>query len=280
MKKQKNKGGWLDKYQDEALPKAQNGIKESINKYLGDPYGEAREFAENPDELANIDNMRHAQATRLTQEAIANKTGNIPLISDTLGLLGSNALGVGHELKTLFGDKDKRDWSTKLQESGEDIFNNLFGSVIGTLPIDDKTKDMAIPIVPYIEPKVIIPDIMMIKPIKFPIRTNLLFSFDGTPSNGSVFDNVSVVFSGNLATITFTVLATTIQDNYFLWLNVHDGVTNYANQNLTIQFGTVASLADESVINFGTYPGALIDEYNYDINFNNNINNYIYIILL
>jgi len=141
MKKQKNKGGWLDKYQDEALPKAQNGIKESINKYLGDPYGEAREFAENPDELANIDNMRHAQATRLTQEAIANKTGNIPLISDTLGLLGSNALGVGHELKTLFGDKDKRDWSTKLQESGEDIFNNLFGSVIGTLPIDDKTKD-------------------------------------------------------------------------------------------------------------------------------------------
>ena len=142
MKKQKNKGGWLDKYQDGgSVPKAQNGIKEAINKYLGDPYAEAREFAENPDELSNIDNMRHAQATRLTQEAIANKTGNIPLISDALGLLGSNALGVGHELSTLFGDKDKRDWSTKLQESGEDIFNNLFGSVVGALPIADETKD-------------------------------------------------------------------------------------------------------------------------------------------
>ena len=134
--------GWLDKYEESSsLPKAQNGIKEAISKYLGDPYEEAREFAENPNELSNIDNMRHAQATRLTQEAIANKTGNIPLISNTLGFLGSNALGVGHELSTLFGNKDKRDMSTKLLESGEDIFNNLFGSIIGTLPISDKTKD-------------------------------------------------------------------------------------------------------------------------------------------
>lgn len=130
-------------------PKAQNGIKESINKYLGDPQGEAREFAENPDELANIDNMRHAQATRLTQEAIANKTGNIPLVSDALGLLGSNALGIGHELTTLFGDKDKRDWLTKLQESGEDVLNNLFGSVVGALPMDNKTKDDVIKYASY-----------------------------------------------------------------------------------------------------------------------------------
>ena len=142
-------GGWLDKYEGGNLSKAQNGIKEAINKYLGDPYEEARQFAENPDELANIDNMRHAQATRLVQEAIANKTGNIPLISDALGFLGSNALGVGHELSTLLGDKDKRDLSTKLQESGEDIFNNLFGSVVGALPIDDKMKDDVIKYVSY-----------------------------------------------------------------------------------------------------------------------------------
>jgi len=102
---------------------------------------------------------------------------------------------------------------------------------------------------------------------------NLLFSFSGTPSSGSVFDNVSVSFSGNLATITFTVLATTIQDNYFLWLNVHDGVTTYANQNILVQFGTVASLADESVVDFGTYPGALIDEYNYDMHYTDDVAN-------
>ena len=132
-----------------ALPKAQDGIEETINNYLGNPYVEAREFAENPDRTRgsgayNIDNMRHAQASRLVQEAIANKTGNIPFISNALGFLGSNALGVGHELKTLLNPIYDRDLSTELQESGEDIFNNFFGSVVGTLPIDDKTKDYII----------------------------------------------------------------------------------------------------------------------------------------
>jgi hypothetical protein len=99
------------------------------------------------------------------------------------------------------------------------------------------------------------------------------FLFDGSLSTDLVFKDVSVSFSGNLATITFTVLATSIQDNYYLWLNLWDGVTNYANQNLIVQFGTVASLADESVINFGTYPGALIDEYNYDMHYTDAIEN-------
>ena len=150
MKKQKNKGGWLDKYQDGgSVPKAQNGIKEDINKYLGDPYAEAEEFAfttylNYDGEIISrgIDNIRHAQAGRLTQEAIANKTGNIPIISDALGFYGSNALGMGHELTTLFSNKDSRPFLTKAQEMGEDVFNNLFGSAIGAIPfMDDKTKN-------------------------------------------------------------------------------------------------------------------------------------------
>ena len=99
------------------------------------------------------------------------------------------------------------------------------------------------------------------------------FLFDGSLSTDLVFKDVSVSFAGPLATITFTVLATSIQDNYYLWLNLWDGVTNYANQNLIVQFGTVASLADESVIDFGTYPGALIDEYNYDMHYTDDVAN-------
>ena len=99
------------------------------------------------------------------------------------------------------------------------------------------------------------------------------FLFDGSLSTDLVFKDVSVSFAGPLATITFTVLATSIQDNYYLWLNLWDGVTNYTNQNLIVQFGTVASLADESVIDFGTYPGALIDEYNYDMHYTDAIEN-------
>jgi hypothetical protein len=49
-------------------------------------------------------------------------------------------MGAAHELSRL--SKDKRDWSTKLRESGEDMFNNAVGSVIGALPyMDEKAKD-------------------------------------------------------------------------------------------------------------------------------------------
>jgi len=106
------------------------------------------------------------------------------------------------------------------------------------------------------------------------LKLNTLdFLFDGSLSTDSVFKDVNVSFAGNLATITFTVLATKIQNEYFLWVNLWDGVTNYANQNVLVQFGTVASLADESVIDFGTYPGALIDEYNYDMHYTDDVAN-------
>ena len=49
---------------------------------------------------------------------------------------------MGHELTTLFSNKDSRPFLTKAQEMGEDVFNNLFGSAIGAIPfMDDKTKN-------------------------------------------------------------------------------------------------------------------------------------------
>jgi hypothetical protein len=75
------------------------------------------------------DNFRHPMAGRYTAEAIANKTGNIPYVSNALGFLGSNALGIAHEASTIFSDD--RPWGVKLTEAGEDIYNNAVGAKVG-----------------------------------------------------------------------------------------------------------------------------------------------------
>jgi hypothetical protein len=56
------------------------------------------------------------------------------------GFIGSNALGAGHEASVLYKDvlysdrsKNKRSILDQLRESGEDMFNNLVGSVAGTI---------------------------------------------------------------------------------------------------------------------------------------------------
>jgi hypothetical protein len=131
------------------VPQAQKGkkakkvfkkeLEDDVDDFLGNPQERARYMSEtNPDE-APSDSMRHSFAGRYTQDAIAKKFGN-GVIGNIAGLIGSNAMGAAHELSTL--SKDKRDWSTKLRESGEDMFNNAVGSVIGALPyMDEKAKD-------------------------------------------------------------------------------------------------------------------------------------------
>jgi hypothetical protein len=74
-----------------------------------------------------------------TQQAIANKTGNIPIVSPALGWLGANAMGVGHELGTIFNDN--RPLKYKGREALEDIFNNAYGATIGLLPISNEGKE-------------------------------------------------------------------------------------------------------------------------------------------
>jgi len=123
------------------VPQAQEGekIENRIDNFLGNPQEKARSksrifFDEEP-----IDNLRHSFAGRYTQDAISKKLGN-GIVGNAVGLIGSNTMGAAHELSGLF--KDKRDWSTKLRESGEDMFNNAFGSIVGALPyMDSKAKD-------------------------------------------------------------------------------------------------------------------------------------------
>jgi hypothetical protein len=148
------------------IPQAQNGNKkkkkgvvdllrdaeDSVNKSLGYPMGKAHTAAEelaapwyNPktkqwEENDPVDNFRHPMAGRYTSEAIQDKLYNIPILSQIAGMVGSNALGIGHELSTLINPKDKRGWYDKIREFGEDTFNNAVGATVGSLPISGKAK--------------------------------------------------------------------------------------------------------------------------------------------
>jgi len=132
-------------------------IETLINKSLGNIDKKARDFSESEDEMANIDNMRHASGGRYAAEAIQQKVRDLPYVGGLLdfvgvdkaaGFIGANAMGMGHELRTIFGG-DERPFLTKLQEMGEDTFNNYVGSIVGSLNIDDSKKDEVIRYLSY-----------------------------------------------------------------------------------------------------------------------------------
>ena len=106
-------------------------LETDVNDFLGKPLVRAAQIADNLAEKGEdpSDPLRHSTAGALTAQTIANKTGNIPFISNPLGYLGSNIAGIGHELSTLYNtDLDDRPWSVKLQESLEDVYNNSVGA--------------------------------------------------------------------------------------------------------------------------------------------------------
>ena len=105
-------------------------LETDINDFLEKPLERAANIAHNLAEKGEdpSDPLRHSTAGALTAQTIANKTGNIPFISNPLGFLGSNIAGIGHELSTLTNLDDTRPWSVKLQESLEDIYNNSVGA--------------------------------------------------------------------------------------------------------------------------------------------------------
>ena len=137
---------------------AQNGFlrkaERSVNKWLGNPMKKGEIAGEaigekwlNPKtgkwEIEGRDNFRHSMAGSYASEAIQDKfpswmkyTG-LPQVT---GMVGSTALGAGHELSTLFNSKDKREWYDKIRESGEDAFNNMVGATVGSMPINTLSK--------------------------------------------------------------------------------------------------------------------------------------------
>lgn len=118
--------------------------EDRINKWLGNPMDKAVKVAEELTEAGEdpIDNIRHSLAGLYTAQAIAKKTGNIPYISPVLGWLGSNALGIGHELGTIM--QDGRPWKQKGREAFEDLVVNGVGNTMSLMPISDAAKEEAL----------------------------------------------------------------------------------------------------------------------------------------
>jgi len=151
------------KYGTEDFDGKLSKLQDKINVYLNDPSGRAKAFSDSDEELTNIDNLRHAMAGRYTAEELQNLVKAIPYgignILDTTGVdklfgfLGSNALGVGHELSTLV--KDERPFLAALQESGEDVFNNFVGSIVGSTDVSSEKKDN---ILRYLSDNNLLPD--------------------------------------------------------------------------------------------------------------------------
>ena len=158
-------------YPTNYVPQAQNGLKQYIsdinnhgvektfNKWLGNPMGKAEQTAEanagqwfNPqtkkwEKEEQADNFRHPLAGMYTSQAIAKKfptwmqyTG----IPNAAGFIGSNILGVGHEIMEPNRDKGISIWQT-IRNGAEDAFNNAVGAGVGSLPfLSNKQKEEAL----------------------------------------------------------------------------------------------------------------------------------------
>ena len=98
-------------------------IERNVNEYLDYPQKTAVNIGESAASPGDdpVDNIRHSVAGMKTTQALMNK--GLPA---QYAVLAAGAMGTGHEIAGIF--KDKRDWSTKLRESAEDIYNNTVGS--------------------------------------------------------------------------------------------------------------------------------------------------------
>lgn len=157
LQKEKN-GGWLEQYQDGSQVPAnflwidQDGqfrdvpipvpppktFEEKVDDFLGNP----QEKAMNLNRRINNDNLRHSAASMHTTESLGSTLGAAIL---------AQGLGAAHEISSL----PKRIQDTKTDdvgyydniyhnviESGEDVFNNAMGSMVGMIPfIPTKAKE-------------------------------------------------------------------------------------------------------------------------------------------
>ena len=116
-----------------------NSLESKVDKYLGNPTGKSYELSQRINPQETIDALRHSGAGRYTQESIEKKMGG-GVIAKIAGIVGSNALGIGHEVSSF--SKDSRPFVSKLRESAEDTFNNFVGSIVGANPYASaKSKD-------------------------------------------------------------------------------------------------------------------------------------------
>jgi hypothetical protein len=146
MQKQKN----IDNTSGIA-PKKAPETKMDIYRMLNYPNVKARKDASYLPDEEEVDNIRHTSTGRYTNESLNNILKN-PVLSTVL----TNALGAGHEFSTLFTDPRWHDnayksWKQKpnmldraktiLGESGEDLYNNFVGSIIGATDMSPELSE-------------------------------------------------------------------------------------------------------------------------------------------
>ncbi len=110
-------------------------LEEDINTQLGFTMDLASDKSAPSENEEPIDNIRHTLGGMYTSNAIQNKfpqyakyTG----IPQAFGVLGSNVLGLSHEVMSLL--KNERPWKEKAIESSEDMLNNFVGSLLSVMP--------------------------------------------------------------------------------------------------------------------------------------------------
>jgi len=135
------------KYYEKKVPTVTRakGFEATVSKSIGNPMDRAYDYVEglrtNGEDPQ--DNLRHATAGRYTAEGLLKnaREGYIPFpdaVNKATSWLTANALGVGHELSTIF--QDERPWRVKLREAGEDIYNNGVGVNQGLSDKSNKDK--------------------------------------------------------------------------------------------------------------------------------------------
>jgi hypothetical protein len=115
--------------------------EDAIDKFLGKPMDKAQARRERFNARTNgnnvtSDKINHASAGMYTRKAIANKLGG-GVLGNAVGVIGSNVLGVGHELSSF--NSDNGYWNG-IVEAGKDIVNNAIGSVSNEKNVDKRVQ--------------------------------------------------------------------------------------------------------------------------------------------
>ena len=105
-------------------------LEENADVFLGKPMDKAQARREKFESKTNgnmvtSDKVNHAAAGMYTRQAISNKLGG-GVLGNAAGVVGSNILGIGHELSSFNAD---RGYLNGIVEAGKDIVNNAIGSL-------------------------------------------------------------------------------------------------------------------------------------------------------
>lgn len=120
---------------------ALSNMEENINTKLGNPMDKAGIFADeyskkNKGNWVESDKVRHGAAGMYAKEAISKKLSG-GVLGKVAGIIGSNILGVGHEISSFNADHG---YLNGAAEGAKDIANNFIGSLSNSKSLASNLK--------------------------------------------------------------------------------------------------------------------------------------------